>query len=123
MERLNFIDHQRIFLLVGRVLHTLTQLIEFAEMLFPEFIDGDKEDSFVPFLDDRLATGAVSLFEIHHKVEETFAVRHRYSDTTLESAVLDTVDDHRLSHLDDALALAVEGSLCGSVDLLYRILL
>ena len=42
VERFNLIDYQRVFLLIGCILHTLAQVVEFAQMLFPQFIDCDQ---------------------------------------------------------------------------------
>ena len=38
-ELFNFINHQRVFLFVACILNGLTQLVEFAQMLFPCFVD------------------------------------------------------------------------------------
>ncbi len=44
MERLNLVDYQRVFLFIRCILHALTQVVEFAQVFLPQFVDGDEED-------------------------------------------------------------------------------
>ena len=39
VERFKFIDHQRVLLLVGGILHRFLQVVEFTEVLFPSIVD------------------------------------------------------------------------------------
>ena len=43
VERFYLIDYEGILLFVACVLNRLAELIEFAEVLFPELVDGDEE--------------------------------------------------------------------------------
>ena len=123
MERLYLIDYQRVFLLVGSILNALAQLVEFAEVFFPQLVDGDEEHCFVPLLDNRLAAGAIGLVDVDHEVEESFAVGHGHGDTALEATVFDAVGDYGHCNFDDAVALAVESLVGCGVDLLDGVLL
>ena len=89
MERLYLIYYKRIFLLVGCVLDRLTQLVEFAQVFFPYFIDGDEHDGLVPFLDYRTALGIIGVTDVAGKVEYTLSVSYRYEHTSFCVFALD----------------------------------
>ena len=50
VERLGFVDHERVLLFVAGVLHTLAQLVHLTQVLLPVLIDGEQHDGLLPSL-------------------------------------------------------------------------
>ena len=50
MEGLKFIDQQRVFLLVRRILDTLLEVVQLAEVLFPFIVNDIEQHAFLEFL-------------------------------------------------------------------------
>ncbi len=113
MERLYLIYYKRIFLLVGCVLDRLTQLVEFAQVFFPYFIDGDEHDGLVPFLDYRTALGIIGVTDVAGKVEYTLSVSYRYEHTSFCVFALDKFCYAGSGYLYYAVALASESFVDG----------
>ncbi len=117
MERLDLINHEGVFLLVGGILHRLAQLVELAQVLFPEFVDSDKHQSFVPCLDDVAAFGINGLLHGHTEIEHTLSVGDRHEHETCVAGLRHHVGEHWEGDFAYAVALAVEGGDSSLVEL------
>ena len=78
VEGFKFINEQRIFLFVHRVLYTLFQLVEFAQVFFPRVVDHGEHDIFFHIHHNVLALALVRFFQIgdHLQGLETVGKRH-----------------------------------------------
>ena len=65
---LKFEDNQRVFLLIGSVLHTVAEVIELAEILFPIIVNDMEQHALLKFLHHILGLIVVGLFQIYTQV-------------------------------------------------------
>ena len=99
VEGFEFVDQQRVFLLVGGVLHALLEVVHSAEMLFPGVVDDGEGDALFE-RETHLATlGFVAFLERCHDVDGLLAVGERDGD------VLETVALFKIDALDDRVGL------------------
>ena len=109
MEGLEFIDQQRVFLLVRRILHGLLEVIQLTEMLFPLIVDDIEEHTFLELLDHLFAVRFRCPFEVDGDIIDAFTVRDGYEDVlVLLTLVLIDALDNRIGDLHEFVHTALE---------------
>ena len=108
VKRLGLVDYQRVFLLVACVLHRLTQLVEFAQMHLPCFVDGHQEHHLFPRFRYRLTFAVDSLTEIASDAIDAAAVGDRHSHKAFSAVLGCDSRYHRHRHLCQAFLLVIE---------------
>ena len=95
VKRLKFIDKQRVFLLVLRVLHRLFQVVEFAQMLFPSVVNHAEGDALLERQRNLTSTVLHRLFDVHHHVHAFLAIGERDEDIFVTRLILINLLDER----------------------------
>ena len=108
MERLHLVDYQRVFLLVRGVADVLAQLVQVAQVLFPQLVDAVEQQLLLPLLYQAAAFGADGLLKVEEDAEDALAVGDGHG-TYAGLAAFDRLAHDGHDNLLDALALAVEG--------------
>ena len=95
-------------MLVGSVLYRLAELVEFAEVFLPEFVDCYEKDGRMPLFDNGFASRFVSVLDADGDVENAFAVVDGDDDfACVVGAFFAESCDYGVCHLDTAFALAL----------------
>ena len=109
IERLELVDQQRVFLLIGRVLHGLLEVIQLTEVLFPLIVDDEEQHTFLELFDHLFAMCLRRSLEVHGDVIDTLAVGDRNKDVLVHLALgLEDLLDDGISHLHQFVHTALE---------------
>ena len=114
VERLELVDDQRVFLLVGGVLHRFLQVVEFAEVFLPGVVDEAEGDALLDAEVHLAGTVLDSLLQVDDDVHAALTVGDRDGDVLEVVLVLvHVLDDGQGLLADDAglLAIVLKGGI------------
>ena len=93
VETLEFVDQERVFLLIAGILYTGLQFVEFAQVVFPEVVDNGKGDAFLDAELNPAALVLVRLFDGGDHIEGLFAVGDGESNVDVVGILVDVLDE------------------------------
>ena len=88
LERLEFVDQQRVFLFVGGVLHALAQVVHFAQVLAPCVVDRGEHHHLGEYLEDLLPVRILAALQVHRDVVAQVSVRDGEVDIGVQLAFI-----------------------------------
>ena len=114
IERLEFIDQQRVFLLVGRVLYGLFEVIQLTKVLFPLIVNHIEQHTFLELPYRLFAMTLGSRLEVHGNVIHFLTVGDRDEDVFVHLSLgLIDILDLRIGDLHQFVHTAFEAIECG----------
>ena len=107
--RLQLVNQQRVFLFVAGILYGVFQVIQFAQVLFPCFIDDMQQDRLLKRFHYFLAFAFISGFQVAGDVIHALAVCNGNQDVFVHvSLILVYLLDNRISDLCHTFGFAFE---------------
>ena len=88
VERLQFVNQQRVFLLIGSVLRRLLEVVQLAEMFFPLVVDDIEQHPFLELLDHLFAMALGGGAEVDGDVIDFLAVGDGDQDVLIHLSFL-----------------------------------
>ncbi len=110
-EGFKFVDEERVFLFVDGGLDGLTEVVHFAEVVHPVFVDECEDDGAFKGVEDFASPGLVGFFQVHDAVYDAESVGERYDD------FFDLFSAGFVEVLDGGPGLLCHGFLLALVDL------
>ena len=113
MRRLEFVNQERVFLLVRSVLNRLLEVVQLAEVLFPLIIDDIEQHSFLELLHHLFAMRLSRSLEVDGDVIHFLAIGNRDEDILVHLSLgLEDVLDLRVGNLRQLVHTTFEALEC-----------